>query len=102
MEKQQPLRGRNVKGFESLKKRLQEFEKTRRTGFGEIARVLGYLRRMPYNWETSRHGVVNHGRTMGNLATGSRENALNSGTAVRCLQGRGLTLRSRGQWPEYT
>ena len=30
------------------KKRLQEFEKTRRTGFGEIARVLGYLRRMPY------------------------------------------------------
>ena len=48
MEKQQPLRGRNVKGFESLKKRLQEFEKTRRTGFGEIARVLGYLRRMPY------------------------------------------------------
>ena len=48
-EKQQPLRGRNVKGFESLKKRLQEFEKTRRTGFGEIARVLGYLRRMPYS-----------------------------------------------------
>ena len=50
MEKQQPLRGRNVKGFESLKKRLQEFEKTSRTGFGEIARVLGYLRRMPYSW----------------------------------------------------
>ena len=49
MEKQQPLRGRNVKGFESLKKRLQEFEKTRRTGFGEIARVLGYLRRKPYS-----------------------------------------------------
>ena len=42
------LGGRNVKGFESVKKRLQEFEKTRRTGFGEIARVLGYLRRMPY------------------------------------------------------
>ena len=49
MEKQQPLRGRNVKGFESLKKRLQEFEQTRRTGFGEIARVWGYLRRMPYS-----------------------------------------------------
>ena len=32
-------------------------------------------------------GVVNHGPTMGNLATGSRENALNSGTAVRCPQG---------------
>ena len=31
-----------------MKKRLQEFEKTRRTGFGEIARVMGYLRRMPY------------------------------------------------------
>ena len=41
----------------------------------------------PWDWETSRHGVVNHGPTMGNLATGSRENALNSGTAVRCPQG---------------
>ena len=28
----------------------------------------------PWDWETSRHGVVNHGRTMGSLATGSREN----------------------------
>ena len=41
----------------------------------------------PWDWETSRHGVVNHGPTMGNLTTGSRENALNSGTAVRCPQG---------------
>ena len=41
----------------------------------------------PCDWETSRHGVVNHGPTMGSLATGSRENALNSGTAVRCPQG---------------
>ena len=40
----------------------------------------------PWDWETSRHGVVNHGPTMGNLTTGSQENALNSGTAVRCLQ----------------
>ena len=28
-----------------------------------------------WDWETSRHGVVNHGPTMGSLATGSRENA---------------------------
>ena len=41
----------------------------------------------PWDWETSRHGVVNHGPTMGSLATGSWENALNSGTAVRCPQG---------------
>ena len=41
----------------------------------------------PWDWETSRHGVVNRGPTMGSLATGSRENALNSGTAVRCPQG---------------
>ena len=41
----------------------------------------------PWDWETSRHGVVNHGCTMENLTTGSRENALNSGTAVRCPQG---------------
>ena len=41
----------------------------------------------PWDWETSRHGVVNHGPTMGNLTTGSRENALNSRTAVRCPQG---------------
>ena len=40
-----------------------------------------------WDWETSRHGVVNHGPAMGSLATGSPENALNSGTAVRCLQG---------------
>ena len=44
-------------------------------------------RTVPWDWETSRHGVVNHGPTMRNLATGSRENALNSGTAVRCPQG---------------
>ena len=37
--------------------------------------------------ETSRQGVANHGPTMESLTTGSRENALNSGTAVRCLQG---------------
>ena len=38
----------------------------------------------PWDWETSHHGVVHHGPTMGSLTTGSRENALNSGTAVRC------------------
>ena len=41
----------------------------------------------PWDSETSRHGVVNHGPTMGSLAAGSPENALNSGTAVRCPQG---------------
>ena len=41
----------------------------------------------PWDLETSRHGVVKHGPTMGSLARGSRENALNSGTAVRCPQG---------------
>ena len=41
----------------------------------------------PWDWETSRHGVVNHGPTMGNLTTGSRKNALSSGTAVRCPHG---------------
>ena len=41
----------------------------------------------PWDWGTSRHGVVNHGPTMGSLAMGSRENALNSGTAMRCPQG---------------
>ena len=41
----------------------------------------------PWDWEASRHGVVNHGPTMGSLSTGSQENALNSGTAVRCPQG---------------
>ena len=41
----------------------------------------------PCDWETSRHGVVNHGPIMGNLTTGSRENALNSGTTVTCPQG---------------
>ena len=39
------------------------------------------------DWETSPHGVVNHGPTMGNLTTGSWENPLNSGTVVRCPQG---------------
>ena len=42
----------------------------------------------PGEWEASRHGVVNHGPTMGSLATGSQENALNSGTP--------------DQWPKYT
>ena len=37
--------------------------------------------------ETSCHGVVNHGLTMGNLTTGSRENALNSGTAIEVSAG---------------
>ena len=41
----------------------------------------------PWDWETSRHGVVNHEPTMGSLATGNGENPLNSGTAVRCPQG---------------
>ena len=41
----------------------------------------------PWDWETSRYGVVNHRPIMGSLAKGSRENALDSGTAVRCLQG---------------
>ena len=40
----------------------------------------------PWDWGTSRHGVVNQGPTMGSLATGSREKALNSGTAVSCPQ----------------
>ena len=38
---------------------------------------------------------------MGNLATGSQEGALNSGTVVRCPQGSGLTLRPPGQRPQY-
>ena len=46
-----------------------------------------YRATAPWDRETSRHGVVNHGPTMGSLTTGSRENALNSGTAVRCPQG---------------
>ena len=41
----------------------------------------------PWVWETSRHGLVNHGPTIGSLATGSQENALISGTALRCPQG---------------
>ena len=41
----------------------------------------------PSDWETSRHGVVNHGLTMGCLAKGSRENALSSRTAMRRPQG---------------
>ena len=41
----------------------------------------------PWDWETSRHGVVNHGPTRGSLATGSRKNELNSRRAVRWLQG---------------
>ena len=41
----------------------------------------------PVGFGASRHGVVNHGPTMESRATGSRENALNSGTAVRCPQG---------------
>ena len=41
----------------------------------------------PVGFGNSRHEVVNHGPTMGSLATGSQENALNSGTAVRCPQG---------------
>ena len=41
----------------------------------------------PWDLETGRHGVGNNGPTMWNLATGSRENALNSGTALRCPQG---------------
>ena len=41
----------------------------------------------PWDWKASRHGVVSHGPTMGSLATGSRENALNSRTAVTCPQG---------------
>ena len=40
-----------------------------------------------WDWENSRHRVVNHPPTMGSLATGSRESALNSRTAVRCSQG---------------
>ena len=56
----------------------------------------------PWDWEISRHGVVNHGPTMESQATGSREDPLNSRMAVRCWQGSGLTLRSQGQWPKYT
>ena len=61
-------------------------------GCGEEERAMGWDGRpkaptAPWDWETSRHGVVNHGPTMSSLATGSRENALNTGTAVRCLQG---------------
>ena len=41
----------------------------------------------PWDWEICRHGVGNHGPNMGNLATRSRENYLNSGTTVRCPQG---------------
>ena len=41
----------------------------------------------PLDWGNTRHGVVNLEPTMGGLATGSLENALNSGTAVRCPQG---------------
>ena len=40
-----------------------------------------------WDWDTSRHGVVNHGPRMGSLTKGSREIALNSGTALRCPQG---------------
>ena len=56
----------------------------------------------PWDWGTSCHGVVSEWATMKSLATGSRENALNSGTAVRCPQGLEVTLRSPGKWPEYT
>ena len=62
------------------------------TGCGEAERDnagMGVRKRQapaPWDWEASRHGVVNHGPTMGGLATGSRENALNSGAAVRCPQ----------------
>ena len=55
----------------------------------------------PWDWETSRHGEVNHGPTMGSLTAGSWENILDTGMAVRCPQGRGLNLRPPGQWPEY-
>ena len=41
----------------------------------------------PWDWEADRQRVGKHGPTRGNLATGSRENALNSRTAVRCPQG---------------
>ena len=37
----------------------------------------------PWDWETSRHGEANHGPTMASLATGSRENTLDTRTAVR-------------------
>ena len=40
-----------------------------------------------WDWETSHRGVVNHGPTRGSLTTGSRENALDMETAVRCPQG---------------
>ena len=40
-----------------------------------------------WDWETSRHGVVKQGLTMQILTTGGREDALNSGTALRCPQG---------------
>ena len=55
-----------------------------------------------WDWETSRNRVVNHGPTMGSLTTGIRQNALNSGMAVRCLQESGLTLSPPGQWLDYT
>ena len=50
----------------------------------------------PWDRETSRNRVLNLGPTMESLATGSRKNALISGTALRCPQGRGLTLRLPG------
>ena len=43
--------------------------------------------RAQWDWEASCSGVVNHGPTMGSLAPGSRDNALNSGTSVGCSQG---------------
>ena len=73
--------------------------KPRDAGIGPVTRCgkgegdnagMGVRRRQvtaPWDWETSRHGVENHGPTMGSLATGNRGNALNSRTAVRCLQG---------------
>ena len=53
-------------------------------------------------WETSRHGVGNRGQTTGNVATASWKKAVNPGTAMRCLQEWGLTLRPPGQGPHHT
>ena len=48
------------------------------------------------DWETSHHGAVKHGPTMGSPTKRSQENAPDSRTAVRCPHASGLTLRPLG------
>ena len=71
-----------------------EQSRIERAATGTIQQPCGIGKAVAMEWGTM-------GQPWGNLATRSQENALNSGTALLCLQGWELTVRPPWQRSEY-